>query len=315
MKCIWRNVKVIPDRLQDLDYDSVLLEVHEFMLALPSVWWQQRPSDTPLRTVKTIIHNMTKIKGNAILQHLNRIPSHSELNTYILRILKNLNKETASSATNQHASAVANSNSENNNTQHRSGSRPVHETHEEVSNIFKLISNTDTSQEGLAKLHEFKSKNPDVDILPFLKGASVSFQKYIIDGLAELDAKKNSVKESDKKIMAPNCLPQSTTNPDYWMERLNSLMTKTSQAANHQSSAVHSQYADNKITDENLNLNQMQPKVNLLRKEAVGGLGSGLSPTTGTGTGGSGNANIVSSIPLHRRELLAQKLEQIKQQK
>ena len=126
------------------------------MLALPSVWWQQRPSDTPLRTVKTIIHNMTKIKGNAILQHLNRIPSHSELNTYILRILKNLNKETASSATNQHASAVANSNSENNNTQHRSGSRPVHETHEEVSNIFKLISNTDTSQEGLAKLHEFK---------------------------------------------------------------------------------------------------------------------------------------------------------------
>ncbi|XP_029730106.2 protein mini spindles isoform X3 [Aedes albopictus] len=315
MKCIWRNVKVIPDRLQDLDYDSVLLEVHEFMLALPSVWWQQRPSDTPLRTVKTIIHNMTKIKGNAILQHLNRIPSHSELNTYILRILKNLNKETASSATNQHASAVANSNSENNNTQHRSGSRPVHETHEEVSNIFKLISNTDTSQEGLAKLHEFKSKNPDVDILPFLKGASVSFQKYIIDGLAELDAKKNSVKESDKKIMAPNCLPQSTTNPDYWMERLNSLMTKTSQTANHQSSAVHSQYADNKITDENLNLNQMQPKVNLLRKEAVGGLGSGLSPTTGTGTGGSGNANIVSSIPLHRRELLAQKLEQIKQQK
>ncbi|XP_021706619.1 protein mini spindles isoform X3 [Aedes aegypti] len=315
MKCIWRNVKVIPDRLQDLDYDSVLLEVHEFMLALPSVWWQQRPSDTPLRTVKTIIHNMTKIKGNAILQHLNRIPSHSELNTYILRILKNLNKESASSAANLHAAAVANSNSENNNTQHRTGSRPVHETHEEVSNIFKLISNTDTSQEGLAKLHEFKSKNPDVDILPFLKGASVSFQKYIIDGLQELDARKSSVKESDKKIMAANCMPQSTTNPDYWMERLNSLMTKTSQAANHQSNAMHGQYTDNKITDENLNLNQMQPKVNLLRKEAVGGLGSGLSPTTGGGTGGSGNANIVSSIPLHRRELLAQKLEQIKQQK
>lgn len=93
------------------------------------------------------------------------------------------------------------------------------------------------------------------------------------------------------------------------------LQTKTSQAANHQSNAMHGQYTDNKITDENLNLNQMQPKVNLLRKEAVGGLGSGLSPTTGGGTGGSGNANIVSSIPLHRRELLAQKLEQIKQQK
>ncbi|XP_062564824.1 protein mini spindles isoform X3 [Armigeres subalbatus] len=315
MKCIWRNVKVIPDRLQDLDYDSVLLEVHEFMLALPSSWWQQRPSDTPLRTVKTIIHNMTKIKGNAILQHLSRIPSHSELNTYILRILKNLNKESASSAANQNASAVANSNSENNNTQHRSSSRPVHETHEEVSNIFKLISNTDTSQEGLAKLYEFKSKNSDVDILPFLKGASVSFQRYIIDGLAELDAKKLNSKDSDKKIMAANCMPQSTTNPDYWMERLNSLMTKTGQSANHQSNTGHGQYTDNKITDENLNLNQMQPKVNILRKEAGGGLGSGLSPTPGGGIGGNSNASIVSSIPLHRRELLAQKLEQIKQQK
>lgn len=314
MKCIWRNVKVIPDRLPDLDYDAVLLEVHEFMLALPSVWWQQRPSDTPLRTVKTIIHNMTKIKGNAILQHLNKIPSHSELNTYILRILKNLNKETSANAANQHASAVANSNSENNNTHHRSGNRPVHETHEEVSNIFKLISNTETSQEGLARLHDFKSKNPEVDILPFLKGASVSFQKYIIDGLAELDAAKQS--DADKKAFGSNrVVTHSTTDPDYWMDRLNSLMTKNTSTSSQQNIASNSQYMDNKVADENLNLNQVQPKVNLLRKEAVGALGSGLSSAS-PGSGGSGNnTSIVSNIPLHRRELLAQKLEQIKQQK
>ncbi|XP_039442787.1 protein mini spindles-like isoform X1 [Culex pipiens pallens] len=320
MKCIWRNVKVIPDRLPDLDYDAVLLEVHEFMLALPSIWWQQRPSDTPLRTVKTIIHNMTKIKGNTILQHLNKIPSHSELNTYILRILKNLNKESSSAATvatanNQHAAAVANSNSENNNTQHRHGSRPVHETHEEVSNIFKLISNTDTSQEGLAKLHEFKSRNADVDILPFLKGASVSFQKYIIDGLAELDAKNQGLGDGNNKAMAGNRVAASTINPDYWMERLNSLMTKTNPGQPN-SATVNGQYSDNKITDENLNVNQLQqPKVNLLRKEVGGGLGSGLTvPMGGGGVGGVGGGNS-GSISLHRRELLAQKLEQIKQQK
>lgn len=88
MKCIWRNVKVIPERSNELCYDDVLLEVHEFMVALPSQWWQQRPSDTPLRTVKTIIHNMTKIKGNSILQHLKHIPAHSELHTYVLKVLK-----------------------------------------------------------------------------------------------------------------------------------------------------------------------------------------------------------------------------------
>ncbi|XP_055592597.1 protein mini spindles isoform X3 [Uranotaenia lowii] len=313
MKCIWRNVKVIPDRLTELNYDAVLLEVHEFMLALPSAWWHQRPSDTPLRTVKTIIHNMTKIKGNAILQHLNKIPSHSELNTYILRILKNLNKESTPNA-NQHSATTVNSNSENNNMQqHRGNARPLHETHEEVSNIFKLISNTDSSQEGLAKLHEFKTRNPEVDILPFLKGASVSFQKYIIDGLAELDShQKQSSGGMEKKSVAGTRIAQSTTNPDYWMDRLNSLMTKTH--PNQQGNATQQhQFSDNKITDENLNLNQLQPKVNLLRKEAGGGLGSGLTPASISG--GGANNSLVSNISVHRRELLAQKLEQIKQQK
>lgn len=78
----------MPERVNELNYEAVLLEIHDFMLALPTTWWAKRPSDTPMRTIKTIIHNMTKIKGNGILQHLNNIPKHSELNTYILRILK-----------------------------------------------------------------------------------------------------------------------------------------------------------------------------------------------------------------------------------
>lgn len=49
MKCIWRNVKVMPEKSSELDYDLVLLEAHDFMLTLPSTWWAQRPSDTPLR--------------------------------------------------------------------------------------------------------------------------------------------------------------------------------------------------------------------------------------------------------------------------
>jgi len=79
---------MLPERSNELNYDAVILEVHEFMLALPSTWWQNRPSDTPMRTIKTILHNMAKVKGNAILQHLNQIPTHSELHTYLIRILK-----------------------------------------------------------------------------------------------------------------------------------------------------------------------------------------------------------------------------------
>lgn len=88
MKCIWRNVKLMPERVNELNYEDVLMEIHDFMLALPTQWWTNRPSDTPMRTIKTIIHNMTKIKGTGILSHLNNIPKHSELNAYVIRILK-----------------------------------------------------------------------------------------------------------------------------------------------------------------------------------------------------------------------------------
>lgn len=88
MKCIWRNVKVMNDKANELEYRPILLEIHDFMTTLPSVWWSQRPVDTPLRTVKTIIHNLTKLKGKDILSHLDGIPLQSELHGYLLRVLK-----------------------------------------------------------------------------------------------------------------------------------------------------------------------------------------------------------------------------------
>lgn len=88
MKCIWRNVKVMPEKASELDYRRILLEIHEFMTLLPPAWWSQRPVDTPQRTVKTIIHNMTKLKGRDILADMGEIPPHSELLSYVMRVLK-----------------------------------------------------------------------------------------------------------------------------------------------------------------------------------------------------------------------------------
>lgn len=142
MKCIWRNVKVMPEKTNELDYDLILFEVHEFMAALPSTWWQQRHSDTPYRTVKTIVHNMATIKGNAILQHLNKIPTHSEVYAYLIKVLKNLQKDNPSAA---------------NTPGKLSGNKRVSlQTHEAMQSIFTLISNKETGRDGLEKLHEFK---------------------------------------------------------------------------------------------------------------------------------------------------------------
>ncbi|XP_059619515.1 protein mini spindles isoform X2 [Phlebotomus argentipes] len=295
MKCIWRNVKVIPERSSELDYDAVLLELHDFMVALPSAWWHQRPSDTPLRTIKTIIHNMAKIKGNAILQHLNKIPSHSELYTYLIRILK---KDGGSSGnpTNGNSNLVSPQRGSQQGSVKDQKQRLTKQTHDTISCIFKLISDTQTSKEGIAKLYDFKLMNPEVDVVPFLKGASPTFQKYIEDGLAEIE-RQRSGSEGDNITQTMTPATDSNVNnfnSDYWLDKLNTMVVKSRGAAastNYDASSV----MDNKTADENLNVNQQfggKSTVSLLKKDM--------------------NPEPISS---NRLELLQQKLAQIRQPK
>jgi hypothetical protein len=65
--------------------------------------------------------------------------------------------------------------------------RSIREKHEIVSSIFKLISAKDTEKEGLTKLYDFKIKNSDVDFMSLLKDSTPTFQKFIIDGLDEIE--------------------------------------------------------------------------------------------------------------------------------
>ncbi|CAD6995897.1 unnamed protein product [Ceratitis capitata] len=296
MKCIWRNVKMLPERTNELNYDAVILEVHEFMLALPSSWWQTRPSDTPLRTVKTIIHNMAKVKGNAILNHLNQIPTHSELHTYLIKILKNLAKEGHIPSSSPQRSSSA---------KDVHGRRISNQTHETMSHIFKLISDKDTKQQGLLKLYEFKVQNSDIDLSTFLKGASPSFQKYIEDGLADIEravAQSGGMgdglqraQNGDNRVVSSrysyltdaNFQHQTTSgsgggassgtgsaktaDPDFWMDRLNHLISKANLNRNADGiSSAHAMHMDNKVADENLNLNSMnaqQKMSSLIRRD------------------------------------------------
>uniref|UniRef100_A0A182RTD3 TOG domain-containing protein n=1 Tax=Anopheles funestus TaxID=62324 RepID=A0A182RTD3_ANOFN len=297
MKCIWRNVKVIPDRLAELDYEAVLLEVHEFMLALPSTWWQSRPSDMPLRTVKTIIHNMTKIKGNAILQHLNTIPTRSELHSYVLRILKNINKDATGTVLVGDGEAGGNTPS----------LRPGTATGMMVTAQNNAL-NTDNNNHGGTRGTMISG---DGDGNGSVVGSE--YQKYIA-----VNASVESGADGGKGG------PQNKQNPDFWMDRLNHLMKKTTvggqpnrgvmlgttgtqldgTTATLGSTAVT---GGGIITDENLNLNQMQGSKFSIRR-GLDGMGLGHEANhTGTPVGGGTTSQ--------RRELLQQKLEQLKQHK
>lgn len=58
--------------------------------AYPSSVWKDRQSDTPIRTIKTIIHTLVRLQGDAILSNLGAIDNlkDSELEPYLQKLLK-----------------------------------------------------------------------------------------------------------------------------------------------------------------------------------------------------------------------------------
>ncbi|XP_015113427.1 protein mini spindles isoform X2 [Diachasma alloeum] len=178
MKCLWKIVKTMPNWVGDLDYDTILLEVHNFFKDYPSSWWKKRASDMPLRTIKTVLHSMTKIKGVSILNHLTMINNthESELKSYLNRLLETVKPDDINSGT-------------------RTITKQKHlskTTHAQLSEIFKKIGSKHHTQEGLAQLYDFKLQHPEADVQPFLVKSHQFFQDFIEQGLKDIDqARRN----------------------------------------------------------------------------------------------------------------------------
>ncbi|XP_056629748.1 protein mini spindles isoform X2 [Diorhabda sublineata] len=217
MKCLWRVIKLMPQWGDDIDYDSVLLEIHNFLKKYPSSWWKNKEVDTPLRTVKTVLHSSAKIKGGTIMLHFGKIPntSESEVETYILRILKSLKISEI-----QHIPVKQE-------MQRRSLSRANHKM---LTDIFQKIGSKDETKEGLNLLYDFMQQHPEADIEPFLSNSSKFFQDYIKNGLKDIEDSRKPLKTPINEKGVDNiqekmeiAVPQSDPNkgPDYWKERLN----------------------------------------------------------------------------------------------
>lgn len=153
--------------------------------------------------------------------------------------------------------------------QQRSQDRMNRATHDQVSNIFKLISDKETSKLGLKQLYEFKEKHPEVDIQPFLRGASPYFQTFINDGLAELQrtsqnsTNNNHANESTDRDDNQMRNQADGNNPDYWMQKLNMYRVRGKLQTDERETL------DNKVADENLNMNQIQSKLTSMTRKDV----------------------------------------------
>ncbi|KAG7191094.1 hypothetical protein KM043_007130 [Ampulex compressa] len=226
MKCLWKIVKTFPNWAGDVDYDTILAEVHHFLKDYPTVWWKKRKSDTPLRTIKTVLHSMTRVKGSTILSHLTQISNtnESELHSYLIRLIATFKPDeiTANSRT------VLKSNNSGRAQKHLSKF-----THQQLSEIFKKIGSKDHTQEGLVQLYEFKLQYPEADVQPFLVKSHQFFQDFIEQGLRDIDqARKNQnlisqTNNDTSRELAENSNTvteeKSLMDPMYRLERLRTL--------------------------------------------------------------------------------------------
>ncbi|XP_040836133.1 cytoskeleton-associated protein 5 isoform X2 [Ochotona curzoniae] len=182
MKCLWRMVRLLPDTINSINLDRILLDIHIFMKVFPKEKLKQCKSEFPIRTLKTLLHTLCKLKGPKILDHLTMIDNknESELEAHLCRMMKHSMDQTGSKAdkeTEKGASRI----------DEKSSKAKVNDF---LAEIFKKIGSKENTKEGLAELYEYKKKYSDADIEPFLKNSSQFFQSYVERGLRVIEMER-----------------------------------------------------------------------------------------------------------------------------
>nr|CAG4714912.1 unnamed protein product [Naegleria fowleri] len=269
VKCLIKLTKALAATISRVDVDILLMDLHSFLTHNPPTLFKDR-NDLPLRTIKTILNELVKVKGESIRSCLNLIPTHKNplIISYIeLMLTSSANQQAVSSGgstttTNMNVSpmvAVASSNTAatsnlsaqatntgigvNNNNMNvtttnqpssnqqqpqlqpqqakptrpsppksSNGNNNEKAIQDELSEIFNLISNKDSTHSGLYKLYEFKKSHPTVSINTHLSKCSEPFQQYIHRQLAKI-AQYEASKQDTRSNNLQKSHPTSSLSP------------------------------------------------------------------------------------------------------
>ncbi|XP_052508216.1 cytoskeleton-associated protein 5 isoform X1 [Budorcas taxicolor] len=208
MKCLWRMVRLLPDTINSINLDRILLDIHIFMKVFPKEKLKQCKSEFPIRTLKTLLHTLCKLKGPKILDHLTMIDNknESELEAHLCRMMKHSMDQTGSKSdkeTEKGASRI----------DEKSSKAKVNDF---LAEIFKKIGSKENTKEGLAELYEYKKKYSDADIEPFLKNSSQFFQSYVERGLRVIEMEREGkgrlpTSAGISPQMEVTCVPTATS--------------------------------------------------------------------------------------------------------
>ncbi|XP_038695975.1 protein MOR1-like [Tripterygium wilfordii] len=210
VKCLIKLTKVLQSTIYDVDLDRVLQSIHVYLqeLGMEEIRRRAGADDKPLRMVKTVLHELVKLRGAAIKGHLSMVPIDMKPQPIILAYI-DLNLETLAAARMLTSSGPVgqahwgDSAANNPSTATHSAESQLKQ---ELAAIFKKIGDKQTCTIGLYELYRITQLYPKVDIFSQLQNASEAFRTYIRDGLAQME--KNAAAGR-----TPSSVPMSTPPP------------------------------------------------------------------------------------------------------
>ncbi|VAH81229.1 unnamed protein product [Triticum turgidum subsp. durum] len=210
VKCLIKLTKVLQSTIYEVDLDRILQSVHIYLqeLGMEEIRRRAGADDKPLRMVKTVLHELVKLRGTAIKGHLSMVPIDAEPQPIILAYI-DLNLQTLAAArmlTPSGPMGQTHWGDAASNTPNPSIHSTDAQLKQELAAVFKKIGDKQTCTIGLYELYRITQLYPKVDIFAQLQNASEAFRTYIRDGLAQVE--KNAAAGR-----TPSSLPLSTPPP------------------------------------------------------------------------------------------------------